>query len=138
MALQRTKLLDVTSVVGMSTVGSFTVGINTVRQGGGAVGIASTSYLRSVIMHNTGLGTARVSLFINPNTANANALGYGVTANRFLRLDVAPNETAFFESTYPIVMTDRDSLSVEIAAPDAGGSGIGSAVNFIVNGDTDV
>ena len=35
-------------------------------------------------------------------------------------------------------MTDRDSLSVEIAAPEAGGTGIGSAVNFIVNGDTDV
>jgi hypothetical protein len=51
---------------------------------------------------------------------------------------VTGNETAFFESTYPIVMTDRDSLSVEILAPDAGGTGIGSAVNFIVNGDTDV
>ena len=46
--------------------------------------------------------------------------------------------TTFFESTYPIVMTDRDSLTVEITAPDAGGTGIGSAVNFIVNGDTDV
>ena len=34
-------------------------------------------------------------------------------------------------------MTDGDSLSVEIAEPDAGGSGIGSAVNLIVNGDTD-
>ena len=91
-------------------------------------------------MHNTGLGTARVSLFINPNTANANALGYGVTANRFLRVDLNPNETTFFESTYPIVMTDRDSLSVEITTPEnsGGGSGIGSAVNFIVNGDTDV
>jgi hypothetical protein len=104
----------------------------------GGVGVASTSYIKNVIMHNTGLGTCRVSLFINPNTANANALGYGVTANRFLRVDLNPNETTFFESTYPIVMTDRDSLSVEIAAPDAGGTGIGSAVNFIVNGDTDV
>ena len=61
-----------------------------------------------------------------------------VTANRFLRVDIDPNETTFFETTYPIVMTDRDSLSVEITAPEAGGSGIGSAVNFIVNGDTDV
>ena len=61
-----------------------------------------------------------------------------VTANRFLRLDIAPNETTFFESTYPIVMTHHDSLSVEVGAPDSGGTGIGSAVNFIVNGDTDV
>jgi len=35
-------------------------------------------------------------------------------------------------------MTDRDSLTVEVSAPDAGGAGIGSAINFIVNGDTDV
>ena len=123
MALKKTQLLDITSVTGINTVGIFTVGVTPTA---GGVGVASTSYIKNVIMHNTGLGTARVSLFINPNTANANALGYGVTANRFLRLDVAPNETAFFESTYPIVMTDRDSLSVEIAAPDAGGTGIGS------------
>ena len=135
MALKKTQLLDITSVTGINTVGIFTVGVTPTA---GGVGVASTSYIKNVIMHNTGLGTARVSLFINPNTANANALGYGVTANRFLRIDLAPNETTFFESTYPIVMTDRDSLSVEIAAPDAGGSGIGSAVNFIVNGDTDV
>ena len=36
------------------------------------------------------------------------------------------------------MLTDRDTLSVEISAPDSGGSGIGSAVNFIVNGDTDI
>ena len=116
-------------------MGIYTVGVTATA---GGVGVASTSYIKNVIMHNTGLGTARVSLFINPNTANANALGYGVTANRFLRIDLAPNETTFFESTYPIVMTNRDSLTVEITAPESGGTGIGSAINFIVNGDTDV
>ena len=90
-------------------------------------------------MHNTGLGTARVSAYINPNTSPVET-GYGITAHRFLRVDISPNETTFFESTYPIVMTDRDSLTVEVSAPDAagGGTGIGSAINFIVNGDTDV
>ena len=134
MALKKTQLLDIRSVTGIATVGIFTVGVTPTA---GGVGVASTSYIKNVIMHNTGLGTARVSLYINPNTTPV-ITGFGVTTNRFLRLDVAPNETAFFESTYPIVMTDRDSLSVEIAPPDAGGSGIGSAVNFIVNGDTDV
>ena len=134
MALKKTQLLDITSVTGINTVGIFTVGVTPTA---GGVGVASTSYLKNIIMHNTGLGTARVSLYINPNTSPVET-GYGITANRFLRLDVAPNETAFFESTYPVVMTDRDSLTVEINAPDAGGSGIGSAVNFIVNGDTDV
>ena len=136
MALQRTKLLDVTAVVGMSTVGIFTVGINTVRQGGGAVGIASTSYLRSVIMHNTGIGTARVGLYVNPNMPSV--VGYGSTAHRILRVDIAPNETTFFESNYPIVMTHHDSIAVDIVAPDSGGTGIGSMVNFIINGDTDI
>ena len=133
MALKKTQLLDITSVTGIATVGILTVGIT---QTAGGVGIASTTYMKNVIMHNTGLGTARVSLYVNPNTTPV--LGYGVTANRFLRVDIAPNETTFFESTYPIVLTHHDTLSVEISAPDAGGTGIGSAVNFIVNGDTDV
>ena len=135
MALQKTQLLDITSVTGIATVGILTVGVT---QTAGGVGIASTCFIRSVIMHNTGLGTARVSLYTNPNTANANALGYGVTSQRILRVDMAPNETTFFESNYPIVMTHLDSLSVEVNIPDNGGTGIGSAVNFIVNGDTDI
>ena len=132
MALKKTQLLDITSVTGISTVGILTVGVT---QTAGGVGIASTTYVKNVIMHNTGLGTARVSLYVNPNTT---PVSIAVTTNRFLRVDIAPNETTFFESTYPIVMTHHDSLSVEVGAPDSGGIGIGSAVNFIVNGDTDV
>ena len=134
MALKKTQLLDVTSVVGLSTVGIFTVGVT---QTAGGVGIASTTYVRSVIMHNTGLGTARVSLYLNNNTYPVET-GYGITAARILRVDMAANETTFFESNYPIVMTHHDSLSVSVQAPDAGGAGIGSMVNFIVNGDTDL
>ena len=134
MALKKTQLLDITSITGIATVGIYTVGVTATA---GGVGVASTSYIKNIIMHNTGLGTCRVSAYINPNTSPVET-GYGITAHRFLRVDVAPNETTFFESTYPIVMTDRDSLTVEVSAPDAGGSGIGSAVNFIVNGDTDV
>ena len=132
MALKKTQLLDIVSVTGISTVGILTVGVT---QTAGGVGIASTTYIKNVIMHNTGLGTARVSLYMNPDT---NPVSVATTANRFLRVDMAPNETTFFESTYPIVMTGSDSLSVEVLAPDAGGTGIGSVVNFIVNGDTDV
>ena len=134
MALKKTQLLDITSVTGINTVGIFTVGVTPTA---GGVGVASTSYIKNVIMHNTGLGTARVSMYINPNTTPVET-GYGVTANRFLRIDMAANETTFFESSYPIVMTYHDSLTVEVSIPDSGGTGIGSAVNFIVNGDTDV
>jgi len=134
MALKKTQLLDVTSVTGIATVGILTVGVTATA---GGVGIASTTYVRSVIMHNTGLGTARVSLYVNNDTTPV-LTGYGITAARVLRIDMAPNETTFFESNYPIVMTSNDTLTVEVNIPDAGGTGIGSAVNFIVNGDTDV
>ena len=135
MALKKTQLIGITSVVGLSTVGILTVGVTNTA---GGVGIASTSYVKSVIMHNTGLGTARVSLYMN-ESAVQNAVATGVTANRFLRVDIAANETTFFETNYPLVMANwGDTLSVAIDAPDAGGTGIGSMVNFIVNGDTDI
>ena len=135
MALKQTQLIGITSVVGLSTVGILTVGV-TDTQGG--VGIASTCYVKSVIMHNTGLGTARVSLYLNESTVQ-NAVATGVTANKFLTVDLAANETSFFETNYPLVMGNwGDTLSVAVDAPDSGGSGIGSMVNFIVNGDTDV
>ena len=116
MALKKTQLLDIVSVTGIATVGILTVGVT---QTAGGVGIASTTYMKNIIMHNTGLGTARVSLYINPNTTPV-ITGYGVTSNRFLRIDIAPNETTFFESTYPIVLTHHDSLTVEVQPPDAG------------------
>jgi len=133
MALKKTKLLNVTSVTGIATVGILTVGTTST---GGGVGIASTTYIRSVVMHNTGLGTARTSLYIYPSSQAVS--GVGVTAHRILRVDLAPSETTFFETNYPITLTNQDKLVVEVNAPDAGGTGIGSAVNFLVNGDTDI
>jgi len=131
MALQKTKVLNITSVTGIATVGILTAGVTPTD-----AGVAGTCYIRSVIMHNTGLGTARVSLYINPDTNPVVATA--VTAHRILRVDIASNETTFFESNYPVVLTSTDSLGVEVGAPDAGGVGIGSAVNFLVNGDTDI
>jgi hypothetical protein len=135
MTLKRTKLLNVQSVTGIATVGIFTVGTTST---GGGVGIASTTYLRSIVMHNTGLGTARTSLYLYPSGTTSPVTGVGVTAYRLLRVDLAPSETTFFETNYPIVMTGSDKIVVEVNAPDAGGAGIGSAVNFLINGDTDI
>jgi len=134
MALKKTKLLNVTSVTGIATVGILTVGTT---QTGGGVGIASTTYIRSVVMHNTGLGTARTSLYLYPIGASPSGAA-GLATCRILRVDLAPSETTFFETNYPIVMTNGDKLVVEVNAPDTGGVGIGSVVNFLVNGDTDI
>ena len=91
MALKKTQLLDITSVTGINTVGIFTVGVTPTA---GGVGVASTSYIKNVIMHNTGLGTARVSAYINPNTTPV-ITGFGVTTNRFLRIDLHQTKQHF-------------------------------------------
>ena len=135
MTLKRTKLLGIQAVTGINTVGIMTVGITTTA---GGVGIASTTYLRGVVMHNTGLGTATSSLYIYPG--NVSDVAFGQTAYRIARVDIASNETFFYEMNYPLVLTDREKIVVEVTAPAAvvGGAGIGSAVNFQILGDTDI
>ena len=136
MGLKRTKLLDIQSITGVSTVGIFTVGVTDCT---GPVGVASTSYIRGIIAHNTGLGTATATMSMYPaGVARAEVTGYGITAYRLAKVDIAKNETFFFEPNYPIVMVDREALVVEVTPPSDGGSGIGSAINFQILGDTDV
>ena len=135
MALKRTKILNVQSITGIATVGILTVGITSTA---GGVGIASTSYLRGVIMHNTGLATCTSSLYIYPSTTSTPVTGVGITAHRLVRVDLASNETFFFETNYPIVLTGSDKIVVEVTAPASGGAGIGSVVNYQILGDTDI
>ena len=133
MALKRTKLLGIQSITGINTVGIFTVGITDCT---GPVGVASTTYVRGGVVHNTGLSTATSSLYVYPNEFTSASVGE--TAYRIGKVDVASNETFFFEPNYPIVLVDRESVVVEVSAPATGGSGIGSMVNYQILGDTDV
>jgi hypothetical protein len=135
MTLKRTKLLNVQSVTGIATVGIFTVGTTST---GGGVGIASTTYIRGIIMHNTGLATATSSLYIYPNGVEAS--GFGKTEYRLARVDLVSNETFFFEMNYPLVLTNQDKIVVEVTQPSSpvGGAGIGSVVNYQILGDTDI
>jgi len=133
MGLKRTKLLEIQSVTGIATVGILTVGTT---QTAGGVGIASTTYLRSIIMHNTGLATATSSVYVYPSSETVS--GVGKTAYRLGRVDLASNETYFFEMNYPIVLVDQEKLVVEVTAPGSGGTGIGSIVNYQIIGDTDI
>ena len=139
MGLKRTKLLGVQSITGISTVGILTVGTT---QTTGGVGIASTSYIRGVIMHNTGLGTATSSLYVYPagNNYNHASVGVGTTAFRLARVDIDSNETFFFEPNYPIVLAHDESLVVEVTQPatSVGGLGVGTIMNYQVLGDTDI
>ena len=135
MALARTKLLDIQSITGISTVGIFTVGVTDCT---GPVGVASTTYLRGVVMHNTGLNSCTTALYSYPaGAARPEALSYGTTAYRLARVDLNSNETFFFEPNYPIVLVDRESIVVEVTKGTVGG-GIGSMVNYQLLGDTDI
>jgi len=135
MGLKRTKLLGIQAVTGINTVGILTVGTTPTA---GGVGIASTTYLRGVVMHNTGLATATSSLYIYPSSVSD--VAFGQTAYRLARVDIASNETFFYEMNYPLVLTDREKIVVEVTQPATavGGAGIGSAVNFQILGDTDI
>ena len=135
MGLKRTKLLGIQAVTGINTVGILTVGVT---QTAGGVGIASTTYLRGVVMHNTGLATATSSLYVYPS--GESNITVGQTAYRLARVDIASNETFFFEANYPIVLTDREKIVVEVTQPATavGGAGIGSAINYQILGDTDI
>ena len=67
-------------------------------------------------------------------------ISVGQTAYRLARVDLASNETFFFEANYPIVLTDREKIIVEVTQPAAavGGAGLGSAINYQILGDTDL
>jgi len=135
MALKRTKLLGIQAVTGIATVGILTVGTT---QTAGGVGIASTTYLRGVVMHNTGLATATSSLYVYPSSVAVS--GVGVTAHRLVRVDLNANETFFFEMNYPLVLVNQEKIVVEVTQPATavGGAGIGSAINYQILGDTDI
>ena len=133
MALKRTKLLGVQAVTGIATVGILTVGTT---QTAGGVGIASTTYLRGVVMHNTGLATCTSSLYVYPSSVAVTAVAQ--TAYRLARVDLSANETFFFEMNYPLVLVNQEKIVVEVTAPGSGGTGIGSAVNYQILGDTDI
>ena len=135
MGLKRTKLLGIQAVTGINTVGILTVGTTPTA---GGVGVASTTYLRGVVMHNTGLATATSSLYVYPN--GVSDISVGQTAYRLARVDLNSNETFFYEMNYPLVMVDGEKIIVEVTQPatEVGGAGIGSAINFQILGDTDI
>ena len=135
MGLKRTKLLGIQAVTGINTVGILTVGTTPTA---GGVGIASTTYLRGVVMHNTGLSTATSSLYIYPD--GVTNVSHAQTAYRLTRVDLNSNETFFFEMNYPLVLTNQEKIVVEVTQPAVavGGAGIGSAINYQILGDTDI
>lgn len=132
MAIRKTKILDLKSITGIATVGIFTAGVTNTD-----AGVAGTSYVKGLIAHNTGLSTCSFEMYIYKDTSSVST-GYGVTANRLLKVDLQSNETFFFETPYPITLTSTDSIAVSVKSGATGGSGIGSVVNVQLLGDVDI
>ena len=91
MALKRTKLLGIQNVTGINTVGILTVGVT---QTAGGVGIASTTFLRGVILHNTGIGTCTSSLYIYDD-GESEGSGAAITTRRIARVDLSSERNIF-------------------------------------------
>jgi len=107
------KLTPIVSLTGINTVGIYTVGITELAGGGG---VSSTTYLRSVLMHNTGLGTCTSSLYIYPHWEEVE--GIGKTAYKLLKKSLESGETYLWDlPSYPILMMDREKVVVEINSP---------------------
>ena len=140
MAFKKTKILDLKSLTGVTTVGIFTAGTTSTD-----AGTARTSYVKGLIAHNTGVATCGFSVYIvKDQTQVAPGVSEANETNRILRINLDANETFFFETPYPITLTANDAIAVDIrvaeglANLDNGGSGISSVVNVQILGDTDI
>jgi len=135
MTIRKTKILDLKSLTGVTTVGIFTAGTTSTD-----AGTAGTSYVKGLVAHNTGEAACGFSMYIlKDQTSVAPGVSEANETNRILRIDLAANETFFFEAPYPITLTPNDAIAVDVrVSGDAAGSGIGSVVNVQLLGDTDI
>ena len=140
MAFKKTKIIDLKSLTGVTTVGIFTAGTTSTD-----AGTARTSYVKGLIAHNTGVATCGFSVYIvKDQTQVAPGVSEANETNRILRVNLESNETFFFETPYPITLTPNDAIAVDIRLAEGlvdfsnGGTGISSVVNVQLLGDTDV
>ena len=103
------------------------------------VGSAKTSYIRSVVLYNSTVGTSSTDLsqqaqiYVVPN--NANSVGTATDGNRIARISLVANDTFFYELQYPIILSSTgDSIQVF----NEGTFNLGAAtnpINVLVLGD---
>ena len=134
MTLKKTRLTEVVSLVGPCTVGILTVG-QTVTP----VGIASTSFIKGIVMHNCGIGSIVSSLYFYPSSSDDPAnVAHAHTAHRMARIDLVENETFFYEMNYPVTLAGSDRVVVELLPSVFGPTNGQVRVNFQIIGDTDI
>ena len=122
MALQKTRLQDIIKITG---VANQAVGLGTGGVSPTPVGIASTCYVKSVVMHNPTSFASTISLYYEAATSPAS--NPPAEADQFYHQTLAANETQILELNYPLVFTHNDTLSAVV--------GIASTANIMVLGD---
>jgi len=115
MTLQRTKLTDI-QLVPLSVGTVYTNPADT------------TTYIRSVILHNTHSSEVTINLHNVPDTTGA--IGTATTSNRFFSRVLKNAETLEFGFYYPITFIDtNESLQAS--------SSVNNVVTILINGDRD-
>jgi hypothetical protein len=101
------------------------------------VGSAKTTFVRTIAVHHTSLGSTTsgqqqvVQILYVPSTH----VGNGTTIHRIGRLNLAPDDTFFFEPHYPLTLdTTGDRIQVFNEGYFNGGVSA-SPVNVLVMGD---
>jgi len=103
------------------------------------VGSAKTTFVRTIAVHHASLGstTAAVSQTVQilyvPN--DGGSVGVGTSGHRIARLNLAPDDTFFFEPHYPLTL-DETGDSIQVFNEGYNYNGLSaSPVNVLVMGD---
>ena len=109
-----------------------------------SVGSAKTTYIRSVVIFNSNVGTGNtglsqtVQIYAVPNSAGA--VGVATAGNRIGRVSLTPDDTFFYDLQYPITLQNTgDSIQIfnegTYAYTFSGIATANNPVNVIVLGD---
>jgi hypothetical protein len=117
MALAKTSLSPIVSVVGVATVGIYTNPSNT------------KSYIKAFVIHNAGVSSAFCLLHDVPNSAGS--VGTASSNNRFFSQYINSGETTFLEYPYPLTLANaNDSIRFQNQTS-------GQVINIQIIGDRD-
>lgn len=103
------------------------------------VGSAKTAFIRTIAVHHASLGSTTdgisqtVQILYVPNSGGS--VGIGTSGNRIARLNLAPDDTFFFEPHYPLTL-DSTGDSIQVFNEGDYYDGLSySSVNILVIGD---
>ena len=117
MALAKTSLSQIQSIVGISTVGIYTNPAST------------KTYIKAFTLHNAGVATAFCSLHQVPSVGGN--IGTAASTNQFFSQFLNVGETTFLEYPYPLTITaTNDSIRLYVGTANG-------RINVQILGDRD-